>query len=152
MSALFKFVPCDERNIQSFDVAEQQILRNWMGRGIHVSLVLRPDGSLYVHGIIFRGHWADDADAKNAAIFSQVRALAFDNTAITDAGLRYLAKLERLESLDLDGTAITDEGLGYLQHAPSLEYLHVNGTAITRDGIEFLQFKRPRMQISSDLA
>jgi hypothetical protein len=47
----------------------------------------------------------------------QLRTLALENAAITDAGLAQLKGLTYLEVLDLKGTKVTDAGVQELQKA-----------------------------------
>jgi len=58
-----------------------------------------------------------------------LKRLALDsNTALTDAGLEYIAALRSLEELDLSGTQVRGPGLSWLKGLKSLKKLDLGGT------------------------
>ncbi len=62
----------------------------------------------------------------------------FDDSKITDEGLRTIAQMSSLRFLDLNGTPITDEGLQHLSVLTKLKRLSINDTHVTPEGLVHL--------------
>ncbi len=81
----------------------------------------------------------------NGPLQKSIRSLNLDHTAVTDAGLKYLAGATGLQSLNVMHTRISDVGLVHLRGLKSLAHLAVDGTALTLDGIAGLKPHLPRL-------
>ena len=66
---------------------------------------------------------------------------------ITDAGIKHLEGLVELRNLALERTAISDACLGSLSHLKSLAFIHLTGTRITEAGAKKLREKLPGLQV-----
>jgi hypothetical protein len=73
--------------------------------------------------------------------------LSFENTSLTDAGLKELAGLENLTSLDLRHTKVTDAGLKELAGLKNLILLVLEETKVTGAGVKELQKALPNCRI-----
>ncbi|PWU09471.1 MAG: ribonuclease inhibitor [Verrucomicrobia bacterium] len=79
-----------------------------------------------------------------AALGPNLRWLDLGGTAVTDAGLGFLATMPNLTRLHLERTKVTDAGLDRLSSLANLEYLDLYGTAVSDDGLAKLQ-KLPKL-------
>ena len=64
--------------------------------------------------------------------------LSFEDSAITDEGLRHLASLPRVSLLQLSGTKITDAGLVHLTAMVNLQKVFLARTQVTGTGLTHL--------------
>lgn len=71
--------------------------------------------------------------------FTNLTTLEFDNTQITDAGLKELSELKHLTTLYLNNTQITDNGLLELEKLKSLTTLSLFNSRITDGGLANLR-------------
>jgi hypothetical protein len=69
---------------------------------------------------------------------TQLEQLGLRNTAITDAGMAYIAGLTKLEGLNLSGTKITDAGMAHLAKLTAITGLNLSNTAITDAALVYL--------------
>lgn len=100
-----------------------------------------------------------DAGITHFARLTDLRMVAFHDTAITDKALQYLrasadledlqlgrsqitdegarqiAQFRELKTLDLQGTQITDKGVAYIATLPNLHWLCLRETSITDQGL-----------------
>ena len=97
-------------------------------------------GRLESLGLWSNGRITDKA-LEHIKDLKQLKALRLDDAQITDKGLGKLKKsgvLDRLEFLSVSRTAITDAGLGYLADASGLKVLFLEDTVVGDDGLAHL--------------
>lgn len=68
-----------------------------------------------------------------------VRQAVYNDTKITDDGLKHLKKLSKLQTLYLVANKVTDEGLKHLEGLTSLQTLHLSTPKVTDAGLEHLK-------------
>jgi Leucine-rich repeat (LRR) protein len=114
----------------------------------------------HLHEARFEGnrHFTDDGVAYFAGL-TDLRMVAFHDTAITDKALQYLrasadlenlqlgrsritdkgarqiARFRKLKTLDLQGTQITDKAVGDIATLPNLQWLCLRDTSVTDQGL-----------------
>ena len=81
-----------------------------------------------------------DDDLANLWSLDRCLYLDLGNTAVTDAGMKYLAK-GKFEQLDLSNTKVGDDGIRELMKIQSLLALHIGNTSITNEGLKHLLLK-----------
>lgn len=81
-------------------------------------------------------HRESDEHAKNAAAKNQAaEELNYDNSDLTDDGMKHLSSMWNLKRLSLRETLITDKGIKYLANLPLVE-LDLSSTKITDDSLD----------------
>lgn len=85
------------------------------------------------------GRFVNDDDLAIVGTLTQLRALSFNYSKISDSGLRHLARLPRLRDLELKRAAISDAGLQHLGHMQSLRSLSLQQTQVTGAGLRYLR-------------
>jgi hypothetical protein len=90
------------------------------------------------------------ADRKQLVGLKQLRHLALDYTAVTDAGLKEVVAFKQLQLLGLHGTKVTDKGLKELVALETLKDLIVSRTGVTNQGVAELQKALPKCRIVTD--
>jgi hypothetical protein len=91
-----------------------------------------------------------DAGMQYLASFPQLRVVFLTGATITDAGAATLAPLQQLELVDLKGTAITDATLERLAGLPNLRWLRVEVTQVTPEGIRRITQALPGLNVTPD--
>ena len=81
------------------------------------------------------------------ADLAKVTRLDFNDTQITDVGLKEAAKLKNLYWLSLGDTKITDAGLKELAKLQKLKILFLTDTKVTKAGVAELKKALPNCQI-----
>jgi hypothetical protein len=89
--------------------------------------------------LILDGSEYSDADLKKIEGKTELAALWFRNTRMTDRGLQSLKKLPNLHYVFLDGNQITDAGLEHLKALTQLQGLSLDATKITDAGLAKLK-------------
>jgi len=87
----------------------------------------------------------DESLAALESLAPVIQRLDLGETAVTDAGLAFLAPMENLRILKLDRTQITDAGLSALKSLETLSSLVLFSTGITDRGAEILS-KLPNLK------
>ena len=93
-----------------------------------------------------------DVGLKEAAKLKNLYWLSLGDTKITDAGLKEVAKLQNLTYLNLGNTQTTDVGLKDVAKLQQLNTLWLNGTKITDAGVAELKNALPICQIEGLVA
>src|SRR5262245_11474641 len=110
----------------------------------------RGDGRVVI-GIQLRDSLVRDEDlAMLQHLASEVDVVGLENTAITDAGMRYLCQLQILDNIDLANTAITDVGLDILSSIKTLECLCAEKTKVTEAGVKRFEAAVPACYVTWD--
>ena len=80
---------------------------------------------------------------------TNLTTIELNRTAVTDAGLEFLAKSCRnLTTIDLNRTAVTDAGLEFLaKSCRNLTTIYLDSTAVTDAGKNELRKARPKIEI-----
>jgi Leucine-rich repeat (LRR) protein len=84
------------------------------------------------------GDEANDQVAASLKSLTNLRSIAFEKSAITNAGLEALKNHTKLRNLKLASSAITDEGLSHLAELTELVVLSLQECKITDQGFDFL--------------
>jgi hypothetical protein len=78
---------------------------------------------------------------------TELQAIEFTGTTVTDEGLAQLADLQNLRSMSLVNTPITDKGLVHLEKLQSLQWLWLSKNRVTQAAVEKLKKARPDMNV-----
>lgn len=128
----------------------ERILAPFREIGAYVDTRSDVDGTPSVIGIQCSGREATDDHDALLPQFTNLRAVGFEGTFITNAAMRQFPKLKHLESLDLDRTKVDDSGLAQLGVMSWLEFLHIEHTMVSAKGVRKLQAQIPQCEIISD--
>jgi hypothetical protein len=79
----------------------------------------------------------------------QLTFLSFDESRLTDEGLRPIGQITTLRELSLNHTRITDAGLRHLTELKNLEDLYLGDTRVTKSGCAMLHQALPKCRISN---
>jgi len=106
------------------------------------------EGKRNVRCLALNGTAVTDAGIKHLRGMN-LQLLDLSSTRVTDAGLATLGELDfpRLKELSLERTHITDAGLMHLARFKNIEWLSVIGTKATKDGIRQLKAKLPQATV-----
>lgn len=80
---------------------------------------------------------SDEQARKDAQTKPSVERLTYENSELTDEGLKYLQPLWNLKYLSVRESLITDKGVKYLERLPLLK-LDISSTRITDESLEIL--------------
>ena len=83
------------------------------------------------------------ADFGPAGLKGLQTLILYNNTKVTDAGLKELAGLNNLQTLELAFTGVSDAGLKHLAGLKSLQSLNLRKTPVTDAGVKELQKALP---------
>jgi hypothetical protein len=93
-----------------------------------------------------RVHNAPNFDENSMAAVrgcTELRAIGFSKTGLTDAGLRHLRHCGQLQSVAIDDCPVTDEGIRFLCGLPSIQSVYCSGSGLTEVTVRDLAFTGP---------
>jgi hypothetical protein len=79
---------------------------------------------------------------------SDMVAVSFDGTEISDEDLSLFRDFPFIQTLDLSNTTITDKGLAHLEGLPALESLKVTGTKISAKALKAFRRAHPDVTVT----
>jgi hypothetical protein len=79
---------------------------------------------------------------------SDVIAIDFSDTAVTDADLKKLRGFPALRKLDLSRTAVSNAGMKKLTHLGVLQELTLTGTAVDHAGVRKIKRALPNVHVT----
>jgi hypothetical protein len=103
----------------------------------------RPDRPIVA--VDLHGSSARDEEMRLLGDLPDLRQLNLAATAVTDAGLVYVAQLRHLRGLNLNLTRVDDEGLPLLAGLSELRELSLAGCKVTDAVVEFVE-RLPRLE------